>query len=44
MDDKRNPRLNTIDEYNTLMNSMGVSVSKHLLDENFTLLWANDYF
>lgn len=39
-----NPRLNTIDEYNTLMNSLGVSVSKHLLDENFTVLWANDYF
>ncbi len=39
-----NPRLNTIDEYNTLMNSIGVSVSKHRLDENFTLLWANDSF
>lgn len=39
-----NPQLSTINEYNTLMNSIGVSVSKHLLDENFTVLWANDYF
>ena len=43
-DTTANPRLNTIDEYDTLMNSMGVSVSKHLLDENFTVLWANDSF
>lgn len=39
-----NPRLNTIDEYDTLMNSIGVSVSKHRLDENFTVLWANDSY
>lgn len=31
-------------EYNLLMNLMGVSVSKHLLDEHFTLLWANDFY
>ena len=27
-------------EYDTLMNLMRVSVSKHLLDEHFTLVWA----
>lgn len=26
------------------MGLMGVSVSKHLLDEHFTLLWANDFY
>lgn len=31
-------------EYETLMNMLGVSVSKHLLDEHFTLIWANDYY
>ncbi|MFQ9872312.1 MAG: response regulator [Oscillospiraceae bacterium] len=31
-------------EYNTLMNMLQVSVSKHLLDEHFTLVWANDYY
>lgn len=31
-------------EYNTFMTLMNVSVSKHLLDEHFTVLWANDYF
>lgn len=31
-------------EYNAFMTSMNVSVSKHLLDEHFTVLWANDYF
>lgn len=40
----KNPTLNSIDEYNTLMNSMGISVSKHKLDQDFTVLWANDYF
>ena len=39
-----NPTLNSIDEYNTLMNSMGISVSKHKLDQDFTVLWANDYY
>ena len=28
-------------EYSTLMQLMGVSVSKHLLDENYTVVWAN---
>lgn len=31
-------------EYDLLMSMLGVSVSKHLLDEHFTLLWANDYY
>ena len=29
-------------EYNTLMRLLGASVSKHLMDEHFTLIWAND--
>ncbi|PNV61592.1 hypothetical protein C0033_13505 [Clostridium sp. chh4-2] len=39
-----NPALDSIDEYNTLMNSMGISVSKHKLDQDFSVLWANDYY
>ena len=31
-------------EYNTLMRLLGVSVSKHLLDEHFTLIWANEFY
>ena len=31
-------------EYNTLMHLLGVSVSKHLLDEHFTLIWANEFY
>lgn len=31
-------------EYNAFMTLMHVSVSKHLFDEHFTVLWANDYF
>ena len=31
-------------EYNTLMSTLKVSVSKHLLDENFTMVWANDFY
>ena len=31
-------------EYDTLMNLLQVSVSKHLLDDHFTLVWANDYY
>lgn len=31
-------------EYNSFMTLMNVSVSKHLFDEHFTVLWANDYF
>lgn len=30
--------------YSILMSSMHVSVSKHLIDEYFTVIWANDYF
>ncbi len=32
------------DEYNTLMSSLHVAVSKHLLDEYFTVIWANDFY
>lgn len=31
-------------EYSTLMHLLGVSVSKHLLDEHFTLIWANEFY
>lgn len=31
-------------EYNAFLTAMNVSVSKHLFDEHFTVLWANDYF
>ena len=31
-------------EYDTLMNMLHVSVSKHLLDEHFTMVWANDFY
>ena len=31
-------------EYQTLMRLLGVSVSKHLLDEHFTLVWANEFY
>ena len=31
-------------EYSTLMKLLGVSVSKHLLDEHFTLIWANEFY
>lgn len=31
-------------DYSLLMSMMGVSVSKHLLDEHFTVVWANDYY
>lgn len=31
-------------EYSTLMRLLGVSVSKHLLDEHFTLIWANQFY
>ena len=30
-------------EYSTLMQLLGVSVSKHLLDEHL-LIWANDFY
>ena len=31
-------------EYSTLMRLLSVSVSKHLLDDHFTLVWANGFF
>lgn len=31
-------------EYNALMSSLQVSVSKHLLDPYYTMTWGNDYF
>ena len=31
-------------EYDALMSSLRVSVSKHLLDVFYTLIWANDYY
>lgn len=31
-------------EYNLLMSTMGVSVSKHLLDEHYTVIWANEFY
>ena len=31
-------------EYDTLMNLLQVSVSKHILDEYYTLVWCNDYY
>ena len=31
-------------DYHMLMSAMNVSVSKHLMDVNFTVVWANDYF
>lgn len=31
-------------EYDTLMRLLGVSVSKHLLDEHFTVIWANQFY
>ena len=34
----------TVYDYNMLMSALNVSVSKHLMDEDFTVVWANDYF
>lgn len=31
-------------EYDALMSLLQISVSKHLLDEHFTLVWANDFY
>ncbi len=37
--------LNIVDrDYDMLMSSMQVSVSKHLLDEYFTMIWSNDFY
>lgn len=38
---RENPLLK---EYNMLMSSMHISVSKHLAQEDFHVEWANDYF
>ena len=32
------------DEYGKLLGVMGTSISKHLIDEHFTVLWANDFY
>ena len=32
------------EEYNILLSSLNVSVSKHLLDEHYTVVWANNYY
>ena len=31
-------------DYNLLMSAMHVSVSKHLLEESFTMVWSNDFY
>ena len=31
-------------EYSMLMSVLGASVSKHLIDEHYTCIWANDYY
>ena len=44
-EEKDGPRFAPADyEYSTLMELLGVSVSKHLLDEHFTLIWANKFY
>lgn len=43
-DDHRQTNGITGYEYNTLMSLLKVSVSKHLLDEHFTLVWANEFY
>ena len=41
----KDPQVTPADyEYAALMHLLGVSVSKHLLDEHFTLIWANEYY
>lgn len=40
-----NGKLPTVtSDYHTLMDLLGVSASKHLVDEHFTLIWANDFY
>ena len=31
-------------EYIMLMSSLQVSVSKHLMDEYYTMVWSNDFY
>lgn len=35
---------NVAEDYELLMNTMQVSVSKHLLNEYFTMVWSNDFY
>ena len=45
MPESNTVKLDTVDdEYDILTNSLGVSVSKHQLDEHFTVVWANDNY
>lgn len=45
MADDRLPSLPSLSrEYDLLMSSLNVSVSKHLLDAHFTVIWANDRY
>ncbi|WP_139651499.1 putative bifunctional diguanylate cyclase/phosphodiesterase [Raoultibacter phocaeensis] len=45
MPEPQQVKLDTVDdEYDILINSLGVSVSRHLLDEHFTVIWANDNY
>lgn len=32
------------EEYNILLSSLNLSVSKHLLDEHYTVVWANNHY
>lgn len=36
--------MNIDNDYNMLMSSLHVGVSKHLLNEDFDVIWANNYF
>lgn len=36
--------INIDNDYNMLMSSLNIGVSKHLLDEDFSVVWANNYF
>lgn len=31
-------------DYGLLMGTLGISVSRHLIDEHFTCIWANEYY
>lgn len=36
--------INIDNDYNMLMSSLHIGVSKHLLNEDFSVIWANNYF
>ena len=38
------PGSDTAEDYEMLMNTMQVSVSKHILDEHYTTVWSNDFY